>query len=229
MTIVLYELCGEDPAHLFSAHCWKVRMSLAHKGLDFETVPVPFTGISGVENGVSKTLPVIRDGGTVVSDSLAIARYLDETYPDTPSVLAGEQATALTSFVLNWTQSQLHPEVVKQCLVDIHNALAPADQDYFRTSREKLFGMTLEDFAAKHRDDGEALQATLVPLVLTLKRQPFVAGEQPLFADYIVFGALQWMRVCCSRPLTLPDEVQAWFDRLLDMYDGMGRATKSAS
>ena len=62
-------------------------MSLAHKGLDFRRVPTPFTGVPAVEGGVSKTVPVIRDGDTVVADSFEIALYLDEAYPERPSAV----------------------------------------------------------------------------------------------------------------------------------------------
>ena len=30
---------------------------------------------------------------------------------------------------------------------------------------------------------------------LTLKTQPYLGGEKPNYADYIVFGAFQWARV----------------------------------
>ena len=61
-----------------------------------------------------------------------------------------------------------------------------------------------------------------------LGRQKFFGGETPLFADYVVFGALQWLRTTCSQD-HLPKEgaVADWFNRLLDMYDGMGRKVTS--
>ena len=67
MTILLYELVGHDAARPFSPHCWKAAMALAHKGLDFESVPTPFTAVPSVEGGVSKIVPVIRDGDKTVS------------------------------------------------------------------------------------------------------------------------------------------------------------------
>ncbi|MEL6946498.1 MAG: glutathione S-transferase N-terminal domain-containing protein, partial [Pseudomonadota bacterium] len=100
MAIKLYELCGAEPTQLFSPHCWKTRMSLAHKGLDFETVPTPFTEIAGVEGGSSRKVPVLRDGSTVIEESLDIAKYLDATYPDAPSLLGGETGMAMTEFMI---------------------------------------------------------------------------------------------------------------------------------
>jgi hypothetical protein len=44
MTILLYDLVGEDPSRPFSPHCWKT-MSLAHKGLDYRRAPTPFSSV----------------------------------------------------------------------------------------------------------------------------------------------------------------------------------------
>ena len=69
MSIILYELCGRDPERIFSPHCWKVRMALAHKGLDYETRPTPFTKIPAIAGGFSKTVPVIDDDGELIRES----------------------------------------------------------------------------------------------------------------------------------------------------------------
>src|SRR4026209_1626590 len=82
MTIILYDLCARDAGRPFSPHCWKAKMALAHKGLEFDTVPTPFTSVPRVEGGAAKIVPVIRDGDKVVADSFEIALYLEDTYPD---------------------------------------------------------------------------------------------------------------------------------------------------
>ena len=229
MTIQIYELCGADEKVLFSPHCWKTRMALAHKGLDYETIPTPFTKVATMEGGDSRKIPVIRDGDTVVEESFEIAKYLEETYPDGPSLFGGEGGLALTQMVINWSQTQVHPAVVKLCLMDIHDSLATEDQAFFRQTREKLFGCTLEEFDAKFPKNADGLNAALLPLELTLKKQPFIGGKTPLFADYVVFGALQWLRTTAGDEF-LPKEggVATWFNALLDMYDGMGRNAASA-
>ncbi len=204
-------------------------MSVAHKGLDYESIATPFTAVATVEGGDSRRVPVIRDGDTVVEESFAIAEYLDATYPDTLKLLHSGVDRAMTNFIINWSQTQLHPLVARMAIVDIHDALAPTDQEFFRTTREKLFGMSLEDFSVKMAATPDDLKKTLVPLELTLKNQNFIGGETPHFADYVVFGALQWLRVCKGEAV-LPQEgaVSNWFNSLLDMYDGMGRAAKAA-
>ena len=225
MTIQIYELCGADKKNLFSPHCWKARMAVAHKGLNYESVPTPFTKVATTEGGDSRRVPVIRDGETVVEESYAIAQYLDEKYPDAPSLFDGPGGETLTKFIINWSQTQLHPAVAKLAVLDIYNALADEDKAFFRTSREKTFGCTLEEFDAKFPKDSTALNAALVPLELTLKNQDYIGGDKPLFVDYVVFGALQWLRMTCTHDVMPKDNaVAAWFDRLLDMYDGIGRA-----
>ena len=85
----LYELCGSDPARVFSPFCWRSRMALAHKALDFESVPWRFTETDRLAFASHDKVPVLVDGDRVVADSWAIAQYLDEAYPEAPSLLHG--------------------------------------------------------------------------------------------------------------------------------------------
>jgi len=229
MSIVLHELVGADETRPFSPHCWKVVMALAHKGLPFERRAVCFTKVPEVEGGVSKTVPVIRNGSQMVADSFMIAAYLEETYPDRPSLFGGDGGQAMARFVESWTNAVLHGAMRDIALMDIHDALAPADQDYFRTSREARMGVTLEKVAQGREAALKALPTTLLPLRLTLKSQPWIGGSSPLFADYIVFGAFQWVRVTASVELFEEgDPVGDWFERCLDLHDGIGRAVPAA-
>ncbi|MGJ8570554.1 MAG: glutathione S-transferase family protein [Hoeflea sp.] len=229
MSIILHELVGADTSRPFSPHCWKVVMALAHKGLPFERNNVCFTKVPEVEGGVSKTVPVIRDGSQVISDSFMIAAYLEETYPDKPSLFGGDGGQAMARFIESWTNTVLHGAMRDIALLDIHDALAPVDQDYFRSSREARMGVTLEQVAEGRAKALGALPATLMPLRVTLKSQPWIGGSSPLFADYIVFGALQWVRLTAGVKLVEDgDPVGDWFERCLDLYDGLGRSAPAA-
>lgn len=230
MTILLYDLVGTDITRPFSPHCWKAAMALAHKGLDFERVPTPFTGIARIEGGVSKTVPVIRDGEKVVVDSFAIAEYLEDAYPDRPPLFDGAGGRALSRFVESWSQSTVHPYVGIAALVDIHDRLEPADQEYFRTTREARIGKALEEVPVGREGKRDAFLKSLDPIRLTLKRQPFLGGERALFADYIVFGAFQWARTISPFEfLPAGDPVHDWFERCLDLHDGLARKTPACT
>lgn len=230
MSILLYDLVGRDPARPFSPHCWKVAFALAHKGLAYESVPTPFTSVPSVEGGVSKTVPVIRDGDRVVADSFDIALYLDDTYPDRPTLFGGDGGKAMARFVERWTQFNVNAWLVKAAVVDIHDCLAPEDQTYFRATREKRFGKRLEDVPLGRDERRQAFYENLEPLRSMLSMQPFIGGETPLFADYIVAGAFQWVRVTSTfEPLAEDDPVKAWFERCLDLYDGLARRIPAAA
>ena len=88
MTIQLYELVGKDDRR-FSPYCWRARMALEHKGLDYETVPVRFTDKDLIAFSGQERIPVVRDGDNVVSDSWDIAEYLERQYPDKASLFGG--------------------------------------------------------------------------------------------------------------------------------------------
>ena len=224
MTILLYELVGADPARPFSPHVWKIALALAHKGLAFDTVPVPFTRVPEVEDGFSKTVPVIRDGDRLVNESFDIAVYLEETHPDRPSLFGGAGGRAMARFVERWTQLTLHPYLGAAALMDIHGGLAAPDQAYFRASREARYGRSLEEVAAV-RDTGlSAWRAGLEPLRNMLSYQPFIGGDRPLYPDYVVAGAFQWVRVASPFRFLAPDDpVAVWFDRCLDLHGGLMR------
>jgi glutathione S-transferase len=224
MTIVLYDLVGQDPKRPFSPHCWKAAMALAHKGLDWRSHPVRFTEVPFLEDGASKTVPLIRDGETLVADSFAIARYLDAAYPDAPSLFIGEAGEAHARFIERWSQTMLHPALSHIAILDIVKALDPEDAAYFRASREKRFGRSLEDVAADAEAKTAELRRNLEPLRSMLAYQPFIGGEGPLFADYIVLGAFQWVRAVSGQvPLDDADPLHAWLDRCLDLHGGLAR------
>lgn len=229
MTIQLYDLVGEDVSRPFSPHCWKIRMALAHKGLDFQSVPTAFVEVPKVENGLGKTVPVIRDGDTVISDSFKIALYLEENYPDRPSLFGGEGGKLLSKFIESWSQTTIHPTVGNVAVEEIGNMLAAADQEYFIPHREGLFGKSLSNVTAGRDEWLTEFPNRIKPLGHMLQSQPFFGGKEPLFADYIVFGAFQWARICSTEPLLPADHpIMVWFERCLDLHDGLGRKVSAA-
>jgi len=75
-----------------------------------------------------------------------------------------------------------------------------------------------------------AFRKKLEPLRSMLEFQPFIGGQSPLFPDYIVFGALQWVRVMSNYAFLAPDDpILAWFDRCLDLHGGLGRKVMAAA
>jgi glutathione S-transferase len=224
MAIKMYDLAGVEADRRFSPFCWRARMALAHKGLDVETVPWRFTEKGRLPTPNDGRVPVIIDRGKVVHDSSAIADYLEEHYPDRPSLFPGAAARGLSKFVQNWTETVLQVGLIRLVLLDIYKHIGPKDQEYFRQSRESRFGMTLEDFAKDREGRLPTFRASLDPLRRTLERQPFVCGDAPAYADYVVFGAFQWARAISDFALIAPDDpVYGWRSRMLDLHGGLAR------
>ena len=43
MSRLLYDLAAADESIRFSPHCWRTKLALAHKNLEYETIPWHFT------------------------------------------------------------------------------------------------------------------------------------------------------------------------------------------
>lgn len=228
MSVVLYDLAGGKDQR-FSPHCWRTRLALVHKGLEFEARATRFTDIAAACGPDHKTLPTIDDNGRVVSESFAIAEYLEEKYPDGPSLFGDERGRDYARFLHHWAGTQVNLALFPLIILDIYGLIDAADQRYFRESREKRFGKTLEEFASG-RDAAKAnLHKVLTPLRLALDAAPYLGGDQPFYGDFIVFGPFQWARVVSPDPVLAPDDpVAAWVERCLNLFDGMARAEPAA-
>ncbi|MDR1709212.1 MAG: glutathione S-transferase family protein [Candidatus Accumulibacter sp.] len=223
-TRTLYELAAANPDLRFSPYCWRSRMALLHKGLEFEGIPWRFTEKEALAFSGQDRVPILVDGETVVYDSWAIAEYLERTYPDAPSLFGGAGGQAATRFVNEFTDSVVNPGISRLILCDIHAAIAEKDRVYFRESREQRFGQKLEEVSANREADLPRLRQTLDPFRRTLAHQPFLGGASPLYADYILFGSLQWARCVSSfELLAKEDALHAWRERLLDLFEGNAR------
>ena len=225
MTRKLFELVGTDPARPFSPYCWRTRLALAHKGLEAETIPWRFTEKGAIAPYNSEKVPVLLDGDKAIVESFVIANYLEDTYPDRPSLFGGEGGRAAARFLNSFGDMIVIAGIFPMVVADISQRLDGDDYAYFRKSREARFGgKPLEDVAADRVSRVEGFRKTLEPLRLMLRAQPFVGGSAPNYGDYIMFGGFQWARaVSPFKLLTEDDPVYAWRERMLDAHDGLAR------
>jgi glutathione S-transferase len=221
---VLYDLAGADPQLRFSPYCWRAKLALAHKRLAVETVPWRFTERDAIAFSGQGRVPVLVDGERTVSDSWAIALYLEETYPERPSLFGAAAAITVTRFINAWADTVLQGGMIRLIVSDIAAIVHDKDKAYFRESREQRFGMPLEEITAGREDRIRTFRESLLPLRHTLSTQPYLSGHEPAYADYIVLGSLQWARCCSSfELLACDDPVAAWRERMLDRFDGLAR------
>jgi maleylacetoacetate isomerase len=99
-----------------SSAAYRVRIALDLKGLPYETVPVHLTRGGGEQlaPGYRKLnpqalVPVLEDGALVLTQSLAIIEYLDETRPQVPLLPKDPVARARVRALALAVACDLHP------------------------------------------------------------------------------------------------------------------------
>ena len=147
MTLRLYDLAGADPNRRFSPYCWRIRLALAHKKLPVETIPWRFTDKQEIAPSGQIFVPVLVDGERWIANSWTIANYLEDKYPDFPSLFGGATARSLTRYYSSFADG-LVGAMFPFLALDILRHVADKDRSYFRETREKRVGMTLEAFVA---------------------------------------------------------------------------------
>ena len=210
--IKLYELSGKNNIR-FSPYCWRTRMALNYKKLDFKTVPVKFTEKKLIEFSNQKLLPVLVDQNAIVSNSFDIAIYLDKKYPANQKLFI-KSDMSFDIFINQWADKMLNGALIKIVINDITNHLDPKDKDYFIDSRTKRFGMSPESMADKSTDSLNQLYKYISFLNSILEKQEFISGDDIGYSDFIIAGSLKWgMQVC---DITLIDEKNK---KMLDWYN----------
>ena len=224
MSLRLYELVGTDDERPFSPYCWRTRMALAHKGLEAGSIPWRFTEKDTIAPHGSEKVPVMLHAESPVVDSWRIAKYLEDKFPDRPSLFGGDGGRNMSRLINSWGDIAVVGGIFPMIAADIPSHLGAVDADYFRKSREARLGRKLEDAAAERDKTVIGFRRSLEPLRQTLKTQPYLGGAAPNYADYIVFGGFQWARVVSAfRLLEAGDPIYAWRERLLDAFEGLAR------
>jgi glutathione S-transferase len=225
MTAHIHDLVLADGRRL-SPYCWAAKLALAHKGVPFQTTPTRFIDIPNVAAGGFKTVPVIELDSVTIGDSFELALHLERTRPDAPALFAGEGGVALTRFVAAQA-AYLLGKMSRPMVVAIHDALDGETQAYFRASRERMFRASLEDVAADPDSSVAAAHEALKPLRILLKAQPFLGGEDPMFADFLIAGLVQWSRVVGAVDFLDGEKAIAdWFARIDGRHGAVLAAVK---
>lgn len=97
-----------------SSAAWRVRLALAAKGLAATQVPVSLIGgeqrsPDHLGRNPQGLVPVLADGPLLLSQSLAIIEYLDETHPDPPLLPADPAGRALVRSAALIIAADVHP------------------------------------------------------------------------------------------------------------------------
>lgn len=178
-----------------STYCAKVRVVLRYKQVPFEDLPPPDGYGSDAYRAIVPmgTIPGFVADGLVLSESEAIAEYLEDVHPQPALLPAGAAARARVRSL-----SRIHDCWVEPQLRALYGQAAPAHRD------DAVVARHIEGF---HRRLGE--------LARYAAPSPYLAGEELTLADCawpttlvqaeLMFGAL-------GHELRLPAELARWRD-----------------
>ncbi|KAL1744218.1 hypothetical protein HDZ31DRAFT_39113 [Schizophyllum fasciatum] len=215
--IVFYDIPSKSHGAL-SSNTWKIRYALNYKGLPFRTEWVEMPDIAEICQKIGAaptnpldgpqppyTFPVIFDPSTgqVVSDSLAIAAYLDATYPDRPRILP-PGTIALHHIFADTFGAKVSQPLIQAVSMKAMETFTQRTAEYVRRTREPVLGMSFEAFFTPERA-AEAWKAVKQGLdwfaqavaqqeKATGKPSVYFVGDTPSFADFVVAGQLMFLR-----------------------------------
>lgn len=223
----LYDLVGRDDRRM-SPFCWRAKLALAHKGVDVETIPIKFTEKDLIAFSGQEQLPVLVDADRTIFDSWTIACYLEDKYPDAPSLFAGAATRTLTRIFNHWFDEIVTLKLFPLMVPDNFAVVHPDDLEYYTESRRAWLGKTREELQAERSEvNFIEWRRSLEPLREQLREQDYLGGDSPLFADYIAFSMFMWARAVSPWPIIKPDDVlYAWRERMLDLHGGLARKSK---
>ena len=223
--MILYELDAINEQY-FSPYTWRIIMSLHHKGLYLDTkrVQVKFSDKSLISHKGFKTVPVLEDGDIWTGESLKIAKYLEEAYPDKPSLFGGKEQMELTSIINNMLDPKILSILARIIVADVYKVLQPDDKNYFRETREKMLNKKIEDIDLESKKYIPILQKELNPFRKIIKNNDYFTGDKPMYCDYLLFGFFMWARNTSPKQILDRDDLLwHWRDRMLNLFDGFAK------
>jgi glutathione S-transferase len=145
-----------------------------------------------------------------ISDSFAIAQYLDEQYPDTPKVLP--HGTAALIYVFQTAFLNASRNAARMAIVKGAQMLNPESKEYYIRTRVERFGIPWEQFAPPEKREAQwnelrGLCDTADGWYAKSSGQ-FILGDTPCFADFMVAGCFKWIQNCFE--MQEWEEIKSW-------------------
>ncbi|MDT9001504.1 maleylacetoacetate isomerase [Paucibacter sp. APW11] len=123
-----------------SSASYRVRIALALKGLDYDYRPVHLAKNEQFKESYavispSRLVPLLRDGEAVVTQSMAIIEYLDETHPEPPLLPKSALDRAYVRALAQDIACEIHPVNNLRVLRYLSKELGVSDENKDRWYR----------------------------------------------------------------------------------------------
>ena len=166
-----------------SSASYRVRIALALKGLDYDYMPVHLSkreqhGESYAAVSASRLVPLLKDGDAMLSQSLAIIEYLEETHPQPPLLPADPLGRARVRALAQDIACEIHPLNNLRVLRYLVHDLKVSEDDknrWYRHWVETGLEAVERQLAAQparfcHGDSPTLADCSLVPQVFNAQR-----------------------------------------------------------
>jgi maleylacetoacetate isomerase len=200
-----------------SSASYRVRIALALKGLDYDYKPVHLPkseqlGESYAAVSASRLVPLLRQGGSSLTQSLAIIEYLDETHPQPPLMPAAPLDRARVRALALDIACEIHPLNNLRVLRYLVRDLKVSEDDKNRWYRHwvesglAVVERQLQEQPAKfcHGDTPTLADCVLVPQIFNARRfdcrLEHVPQVMKVFANCMALPAFEG-----TRPEACPD------------------------
>ncbi|KAI0365829.1 hypothetical protein BV20DRAFT_1027300 [Pilatotrama ljubarskyi] len=231
--ILFYDIPGSrHGAKAWSPNTWKTRYTLNIKGISYKTIWVEYPDIGPLmkkigalptdtnEDGTPLyTLPAIFDPNTKIalSESNAIVRYLDKTYPAIGPRLIPAEMDALHAAFRPAFGTALGGNTGNVLIpATVHN-LRPRSEEFFRATREAYFGQKLEEVSPKgpkREKYWSGVKKGFEMIAQWLEadgtNKLFFTGDIIVFADITVAGVLTWAKYVLGTDSDEWADMQTW-------------------
>ncbi|CAO0797541.1 unnamed protein product [Mucor circinelloides] len=230
-SVVFYDLeLLKKPGLVWSPNTCKTRYALNLKNVPYETKWVNFDDIKTVIPAITKsdkrpTVPIIVHNGKPVVDSWHIAHYLEEQFPNNPSLFHGNVATH--KFFQHYSDKHINSAIYRLVLLEIQRSTGDQElQDWFRKDREAgMRGKTLEQFAGDANENIAKLKTGIALVSAHLREFLFVTGERPGWADVALLSHLTFLVALkpeiFEEHVLCDENIRAWWNRTEYIRNGV--------
>ncbi|KAF8625609.1 hypothetical protein AX17_006795 [Amanita inopinata Kibby_2008] len=225
-TIIFYDIPSKLPDNLFGPNTQKTRFTLRYKGLPFKTEWIEFSDIEpkckelGIAPTAKKpdgspryTVPAIYDPSTkkYIADSILIAEYLDEQYPNTPRLIP--DGTKALQHAYNAAFATQFGPVLAIVLPAVIKVVNPPSEKFLRAVME-ADGKTVEEKEPKGEERKAIWQTFKENMHVVdgwIQRNGggvFLGGDKPIFADFEMAGFIFTIRAALGKDSELWKEFE---------------------
>lgn len=207
-----------------SQYSEKIRFILDYKGLEYKKIEVT-PGIGQFEvfhiSGQGQ-VPVLKDGDTIISDSTAIAMYLDRQYPEKPIIPTNPKDRGQCLLMEEWADESIGPKSRKVLFgalsqnPSFRTLILPNETpDFLKTIVSSIpseliefmgFGVGCTPDVLKEARD--SLKQDLEALSLILADRPYLVTDTPCLADFAVAGLSLLLKIPEGSYLNVPEQIK---------------------